>query len=161
MCHKLTKRYIAVRCSSALSCHPIFICATLCLSTQFFLYTVLSRRAILIYRYHILVATLISRSSIVATAYGFLWKQLAQVSANERQDKCEEWSKNVIHVVRQAHAPRVLCIHAGTVPLQQWFPKCGSRPQGICDQFPGDSWLHFCNDYFEFYLFFKLRKCCF
>ena len=27
--------------------------------------------------------------------------------------------------------------------------------QGIRDQFQGDPWIHFCNDYFEIYLFFN------
>jgi hypothetical protein len=30
---------------------------------------------------------------------------------------------------------------------------CGS--QGISDQFPGDLWIHFCNDYFEVHLSFN------
>jgi hypothetical protein len=32
------------------------------------------------------------------------------------------------------------------------------RFQGIREQFAGDPWLHFCNGYFEVYIFFKLNK---
>jgi hypothetical protein len=30
--------------------------------------------------------------------------------------------------------------------------------QGIRDQFPEDPWIHFCNGYFEVYLFFNFVK---
>jgi hypothetical protein len=33
--------------------------------------------------------------------------------------------------------------------------------QGICDQFPGEPWIHLCNGYSEVYLFFKLKEWCF
>ena len=36
-----------------------------------------------------------------------------------------------------------------------------SGSQGILGQFPEDSWIHIYNDYFEVYLFFKLKEQCF
>jgi len=35
-------------------------------------------------------------------------------------------------------------------------PKSVFRPyRGLSDQFPGDSWIHFCNECLEVYLFFN------
>jgi len=39
----------------------------------------------------------------------------------------------------------------------QWFSSVLGRSQRIRDQFPGDPWIHFCNCYFEVYLFLKLN----
>ena len=41
--------------------------------------------------------------------------------------------------------------------LNQWFPKCAPRTFRIRDYFPVDPWIHFCNAYFEVYLFSNLR----
>jgi hypothetical protein len=30
--------------------------------------------------------------------------------------------------------------------------------QGICDQFPGDPWIHFCNGYFEVWCYVKNNR---
>jgi hypothetical protein len=29
---------------------------------------------------------------------------------------------------------------------------------GTCDKFAGDPWIHFCNGYFKFYLFFLIKR---
>jgi hypothetical protein len=38
------------------------------------------------------------------------------------------------------------------ISLYQWFQNCVPRSKGIRDPFLRDSWIHFCNGYFDIYL---------
>jgi hypothetical protein len=40
------------------------------------------------------------------------------------------------------------------IAMEQRFPRSPRNPE----EFLGDSWIHYCNGYFEVYLFFKLKE---
>jgi hypothetical protein len=41
--------------------------------------------------------------------------------------------------------------------MEQRFQK-GGGSQRMREEFPGGPWIHFCNSYFEVYLFSKLKE---
>jgi hypothetical protein len=48
---------------------------------------------------------------------------------------------------------RYLNLASLSYSLARWFPKCAPRIPRDPRPFPGDPWTHFCNGYFEVYLF--------
>jgi hypothetical protein len=57
-------------------------------------------------------------------------------------------------MIRHEHQPYTCISPRNDIALNVWY-------FGICDHFPEDPWIHFCNVYIEAYLLFKLKKQCF